>query len=150
MLTRTRLISPPTARWSRRSVSRGAWALTSCSRATASFLARQHFLYLLPLPQWTWFALPSLPRPRRLHATCSAASPTCTTAGIASEWCTRRAAADCYREVIAFIRDHPDDYEPGFEEVFVRGYSSSFEGVSGPMHWWPRQNTPEACATRIA
>ena len=30
--------------------------------------------------------------PRRLHATCSAASPTCTTAGIASEWCTRRAA----------------------------------------------------------
>jgi hypothetical protein len=54
--------------------------------------------------------------------------------------------------VIAFIRDHPDDYEPGFEEVFVRGYSSSFEGVSGPMHWWPRQNTaaPEACATRIA
>jgi hypothetical protein len=40
----------------------------------------------------TWFALPSLTRPRRLHATCSAASPTCTTAGIASEWCTRRAA----------------------------------------------------------
>jgi hypothetical protein len=22
--------------------------------------------------------------------------------------------------VIAFIRDHPDDYEPGFEEVFVK------------------------------
>lgn len=31
-----------------------------------------------------------------------------------------RQAADCYRKVIAFIRDHPDDYEPGFEEVFVR------------------------------
>ena len=28
--------------------------------------------------------------------------------------------ADCYRKVIAFIRDHPDDYEPGFEEVFVK------------------------------
>jgi tetratricopeptide (TPR) repeat protein len=31
-----------------------------------------------------------------------------------------RQAADCYRKVIAFIRDHPDDYEPGFEEVFVK------------------------------
>jgi hypothetical protein len=24
-----------------------------------------------------------------------------------------RQAADCYRKVIAFIREHPDDYEPG-------------------------------------
>ena len=31
-----------------------------------------------------------------------------------------RQAADCHRNVIAFIRDHPDDYEPGFEEVFVK------------------------------
>jgi hypothetical protein len=31
-----------------------------------------------------------------------------------------RQAADCYRKVIAFIRDHPDDYETGFEEVFVK------------------------------
>src|SRR5271168_1136919 len=31
-----------------------------------------------------------------------------------------RQAADCYRKVIAFIRDHPDDYGPGFEEVFVK------------------------------
>jgi predicted TPR repeat methyltransferase len=31
-----------------------------------------------------------------------------------------RQAADCYRKVIAFIREHPDDYEPGFEEVFVK------------------------------
>ena len=31
-----------------------------------------------------------------------------------------RQAADCYRKVIAFIRDHPDDYEPSFEEVFVK------------------------------
>jgi hypothetical protein len=31
-----------------------------------------------------------------------------------------RQAADCYRKVIAFIRDHPDDYEPGYEEVFVK------------------------------
>ena len=31
-----------------------------------------------------------------------------------------RQAADCYRKVIAFIRDHPDDYERSFEEVFVK------------------------------
>jgi hypothetical protein len=31
-----------------------------------------------------------------------------------------RQAADCYRKVIAFIRDHPDDYEHSFEEVFVK------------------------------
>jgi hypothetical protein len=31
-----------------------------------------------------------------------------------------RQAADCYRKVIAFIREHPDDYEPSFEEVFVK------------------------------
>jgi hypothetical protein len=29
-------------------------------------------------------------------------------------------AADCYRKVIAFIKEHPDDYEPGFEDVFVK------------------------------
>ena len=31
-----------------------------------------------------------------------------------------RQAADCYRKVIAFIREHHDDYEPGFEDVFVK------------------------------
>jgi hypothetical protein len=31
-----------------------------------------------------------------------------------------RQAADCYRKVIAFVREHPNDYEPGFEEVFVK------------------------------
>jgi hypothetical protein len=29
-------------------------------------------------------------------------------------------AADCYCKAIAFIRDHPHDYEPSFEEVFVK------------------------------
>jgi tetratricopeptide (TPR) repeat protein len=29
-------------------------------------------------------------------------------------------AADCYRKVIAFVREHPDDYDPGFEDVFVK------------------------------
>ena len=29
-------------------------------------------------------------------------------------------AADCYRKVIAFIRAHPDDYDEGFDEVFVK------------------------------
>lgn len=32
----------------------------------------------------------------------------------------KQAAADCYRKVIDFIRAHPDDYEPGFEEIFHR------------------------------
>jgi hypothetical protein len=32
-----------------------------------------------------------------------------------------RQAADCYRKVIAFIREHPDDYEPGFEQVSWSG-----------------------------
>ncbi len=31
-----------------------------------------------------------------------------------------RQAADCYRKVIALVRDHPDDYGPGFEDVFVK------------------------------
>ena len=31
-----------------------------------------------------------------------------------------RQAAECYRKVIAFIKDNPDDYEPGFEDVFVK------------------------------
>jgi len=31
-----------------------------------------------------------------------------------------RKAADCYRKVIAFVREHPDDYEPGFEDTFRR------------------------------
>lgn len=29
-----------------------------------------------------------------------------------------REAADCYRKVIASIRDHPDDYDPDFETVY--------------------------------
>ncbi len=31
-----------------------------------------------------------------------------------------RRAADCYRKVIALVREHPDDYGPGFEDVFVK------------------------------
>lgn len=29
-----------------------------------------------------------------------------------------RKAAECYRKVVAFIRDHPDDYDAEFEAVF--------------------------------
>jgi tetratricopeptide (TPR) repeat protein len=29
-------------------------------------------------------------------------------------------AADCYRKVIAFIREHPDDYDDAFADVFVK------------------------------
>jgi tetratricopeptide (TPR) repeat protein len=29
-------------------------------------------------------------------------------------------AADCYRKVIEFIRAHPDNYDDGFDEVFVK------------------------------
>ena len=28
-------------------------------------------------------------------------------------------AAECYRKVIAFIKEHPGDYEPGFEDTFI-------------------------------
>ena len=31
-----------------------------------------------------------------------------------------RQAADCYRKVIALVREHPDNYDPGFEDVFVK------------------------------
>jgi tetratricopeptide (TPR) repeat protein len=31
-----------------------------------------------------------------------------------------RQAADCYRKVIAFIRQHPDDYDDAFEDAFVK------------------------------
>ena len=31
-----------------------------------------------------------------------------------------RQAADCYRKVIGFIREHPDDYDPGFEDMFTK------------------------------
>jgi tetratricopeptide (TPR) repeat protein len=31
-----------------------------------------------------------------------------------------RQAADYYRRAIAVIRDHPDNYDPGFEEVFQK------------------------------
>src|SRR5271170_7659465 len=48
-------------------------ALASCSRATASSLARQHFLYLLPLPHGQGSLRPGLAivvstyEPRRTH-----------------------------------------------------------------------------------
>jgi tetratricopeptide (TPR) repeat protein len=31
-----------------------------------------------------------------------------------------RQAAECYRKVIAFIREHPDHYDPNVEDVFVK------------------------------
>ena len=31
-----------------------------------------------------------------------------------------RQAADCYRKVIAFMRQHPDDYDNAFEDAFVK------------------------------
>ena len=31
-----------------------------------------------------------------------------------------RQAADCYRKVIALVREHPDDYGLGFEDMFVK------------------------------
>jgi tetratricopeptide (TPR) repeat protein len=31
-----------------------------------------------------------------------------------------REAADCYRKVIVLVREHPEDYGPGFEDVFVK------------------------------
>lgn len=31
-----------------------------------------------------------------------------------------RQAADCYRKIIDFIRQHPDDYDDAFEDTFVK------------------------------
>jgi hypothetical protein len=31
-----------------------------------------------------------------------------------------RQAADCYRKVIEFIREHPDAYDPGFKDMFTK------------------------------
>jgi tetratricopeptide (TPR) repeat protein len=31
-----------------------------------------------------------------------------------------RQAADCYRKVIEFIRKYPDDYDPGFDDMFTK------------------------------
>ena len=31
-----------------------------------------------------------------------------------------REAAECYRKVIALVRQHPEDYGPGFENAFVK------------------------------
>lgn len=31
-----------------------------------------------------------------------------------------RQAAECYRKAIELIRQHPDDYEPGFEDMFAK------------------------------
>lgn len=31
-----------------------------------------------------------------------------------------REAADCYRKVIAFMREHRDNYDPAFEDKFVK------------------------------
>jgi tetratricopeptide (TPR) repeat protein len=31
-----------------------------------------------------------------------------------------RQAADCYRKVVEFIREHPDDYDPGFGDMFTK------------------------------
>ena len=40
--------------------------------------------------------------------------------GMVHEACgNSREAADCYRKVIAIIRQHPDDYDAGFEHTFV-------------------------------
>src|SRR5271156_672346 len=31
-----------------------------------------------------------------------------------------RQAADCYRKAITVIRDHPENYDPGFDDVFQK------------------------------
>ena len=31
-----------------------------------------------------------------------------------------RQAADCYRKAITIIRDHPENYDPGFEAIFQK------------------------------
>src|SRR5262249_33621234 len=60
------------------------------------------------------FVQPSSTRSRWPHATCWSASPTCATGGTVSVHEARdnsRQAANRYRKVIDFIRQHPDDYD---------------------------------------
>ncbi len=40
------------------------------------------------------------------------------TATTASAWSAK--AADYYRRAIDVIRDHPENYDPGFEDVFQK------------------------------
>ena len=67
------LTSPSCKRCAAALSARLASALASCSRSTASSLARQHFLYLLPLPQGQGSLRPGLAivvndlEPRRTH-----------------------------------------------------------------------------------
>jgi hypothetical protein len=48
-----------------------------------------------------------------------------------------RQAADCYRKVIAFIRQHPDGYDDAFEDAFVKldppDHTASSRFVRGPI-----------------
>jgi hypothetical protein len=39
-------------------------------------------------------------------------------------------AADCYRKVINFIRARPDDYDPAFENEFVKRVDNVPQPVS--------------------
>jgi hypothetical protein len=78
-----------------------------------------------PMPWCTSSAPSGSRRPRPLHVTRWSVSPTCTTAGdrlgMVHEACgDSRQAADCYRKVIDFIRQHPDDNDAAIAEQFVR------------------------------
>ena len=48
-----------------------------------------------------------------------------------------REAADCYRKVIAFMREHPDNYDPAFEDKFVK-LVDKLDPPSPPDQRWPK------------
>src|SRR5260370_1348999 len=78
-----------------------------------------------PMPWCSSSPRPSSTRPRWPHATCWSASPTCTTGWdrlgmVHQARGDSRQAADCYRKVIDFIRQHPDDYDAGMLEQFAK------------------------------
>ena len=78
-----------------------------------------------PMPWCSSSARPSSTRLRRPHATCWSASPTWHDGwdrlGMVHEARgDSRQAADCYRKVIDFISQHPDDYDAGMVEQFAK------------------------------
>ena len=78
-----------------------------------------------PMPWSISSARPSSTRPRRPHATCWSRFP-----DVHDGWDRlgmvheargdSRQAADCYRKVIDFIRQHPDDYDADMLEHFAK------------------------------
>ena len=56
-----------------------------------------------------------------------------------------RQPADCYRKVVEFIEEHPDDYDPGFKDMFTK--HPPRKGRPCSTHW-RRADTLERVLSR--